>query len=70
MTEPAITFTIARNLIAQAAEQGRTIKVTVQGPHRILARLGDAPAPPPDPAAKAREDWNRHVDTWDKEQPK
>lgn len=42
VSEPkAITFTIARNLIAQAAEQGRTIKVTVQGPRRILARLGD-----------------------------
>lgn len=43
MAEPVITFTIARSLIAQAAAEGRTIKVTVQGKSRILARLGDAP---------------------------
>jgi hypothetical protein len=37
--ESPITFTIARSLIQQAAEQGCAIKVTVQGPRRILARL-------------------------------
>jgi len=39
--EPAITFTISRRLIAKAAEQGCGIKVTVQGPRRILARLDE-----------------------------
>lgn len=43
MSEPAIHFTIARSLIEQAADQGRTIKVTVEGPRRIFARLGDKP---------------------------
>jgi hypothetical protein len=44
-----ITFSIARKLIEQAAAEGRTIKVTVQGPRRILARLGD-------PATKGTDD--------------
>lgn len=41
MTNKPITFTIARSLIEQAAAQGRTISVTVEGPRRILARLGE-----------------------------
>jgi hypothetical protein len=43
VTDERIQFTIARSLVDQAAKQGRTISVTVEGPRRIRARLGPKP---------------------------
>jgi hypothetical protein len=41
VSDRPIRFTIARALVEQAARENRPIHVTVSGPYRILARLGE-----------------------------